>query len=340
MVNKEEVRQIVETLLMKIEAKDQEKGRFLIYDDFDQYDSRISIWAIRQNVRDIKETAVTDLVEFPNIQVKITFAPPSFFIDVLSGEKDVPYWQVATVIRIIRNSEIIFDPKGTLQNWVDQAKHVEWQPEVIELKQKTTETLLNRMRNCIQEDMLADAYIWLLKAAEEAICVPLMKMNAFNIGTATLMLDVLSSVDKDIHEFFSHLLRISTFTPSRLNEARKELELLADHLYTQNIKTDREMWILAAFVSINESELRLNQIGKANQANEETSIVNRLFETAVGELWQAYFLVAQNPRIGVKLDPWVVGSFWRWFGSPEIDEKWLFKQEKLILDIIGKPASN
>ncbi|MHA2075060.1 MAG: hypothetical protein ACW97X_10600 [Candidatus Hodarchaeales archaeon] len=334
MVNREEVRQIIETLLMKIESKDQEKGWFLIHDDFEHYDSRITIWAIRQDVRDIKETAVTDLLDFPNIEVKITYAPPSFFLNVLSGDKDVPYWQVSTVFRLLHNSEIIFDPKGTLQAWVDNAENIEWQPEVIVLKQKTTEVLLSRMRGCLQEDMLADAYVWLLKAAEEAICVPLMKVNAFNVGTTTLMLDTLKSTDYEIYLFFSDLLRISTFTPNRLNDAREELERLADHLFSQNIKTNREMWILAAFVSINESERRLNQNKKAKQAKEKDEIVNRLFETAVGELWQAFFLVAQNPRLEIKLDPWVVGSFWKWFGSTEIDDKWLLDKEKRILEII------
>ncbi len=182
--------------------------------------------------------------------------------------------------------------------------------------------------------MLADAYVWLIKAAEEAICVPLMEMNAFEIGTATLLLDALRDFDEVIYTFFTDLLRIPTFTPEKLENARKELEKLADHLYRKNIKTDREMWILAAFVSINESERRLNQSLEADKSGYDKKVITRLFETAIGELWQGYFLVAQNPRFEVKLDPWVVSSFWRWFGFSELDENWLLVQEKQVREML------
>jgi len=130
MINKKELRRIIEVLLTKIEAKDQEIGRLLVHDDFEQYDSRITIWAIRGNVRDLKETAVTGLTDFSTIEVKITYAPPSFFLDVLSGRKNVPYWQVATVVRLLQHSDVIYDPKGTIQEWVDQVPNIEWQPEL------------------------------------------------------------------------------------------------------------------------------------------------------------------------------------------------------------------
>ena len=67
---------------------------------------------------------------------------------------------------------------------------------------------------------------------------------------------------------------------------------------------------------------------------ESQSLSSRLFETAVAELWNAYFLVAQNPRTSVKLDPWVVGSFWNWFGSEDINEEWLKEKMETILEII------
>jgi hypothetical protein len=315
---------------MKIEAKDQEQGRFLVHDDFEQFDSRIDLWAIRENVRDLKETTITNLVDISeDVEIKVTFAPPSFFLDVIGGRKDVPYWQVATVMRILRHCDIIFDPKGKMQQWVDQAPHIEWDPSLIELKRQTTLLLLDRMRNRIREDMLADAFMWLIKAAEEAICVPLMEANAFKIGTATLLLDILGDFNFDLHTFFANLLRIPSFTPEKLDNARKELETLADHLYKLNVKTDREMWILAAFVSINESERRLEQSKKV-----ETKFTQRLFETAIGELWQGFWLVAQNPKKEVKLDPWVVGSFWNHFGFNELDKEWLFEQEKKVKDLL------
>lgn len=322
----ETINRIIEILLMKIEAKDQEQGRLLVHDDFEQLDSRINVWAIRENVRDLKETRVTGLADIPNdLEIKVTYAPPSFFSDVLGGKNDVPYWQVATVIRILRCSDIIYDPQGKMQQWMDQAPHIEWDPSLIELKRQTAQLLLDRMDIRIKEDMFADAYIWLIKAAEEAICIPLMEANAFKIGTATLLLDVLRDFDDYIYTFFVDLLRIPAFTHEKIENARKELETLADHLYKLNVKTDREMWILAAFVSINESERRLNQCQKA-----ETEFISRLFETAVAELWQGYWLVAQNPRKEVKLDPWVVGSFWNHFGFEDLNEKWLLTQKEKV----------
>ena len=334
MVSSKVTAQVIEALLSKIELKHQELGRFLIHDEFEHLDSRVVLWAVRENVRDLKETTITDLENFSDVEIKVTFAPRTFFEDVLSG-KNVPYWQVATVMRLFKTSEIVYDPKGKLENWLNQAEYVEWLPEVIELKRNTTRMLLERVNNRIHESMTADAYIWLIKAAEEAICVPLMTQNAFELGTASLILDSLKKTNLELYDFYSELIRISHFTPNQLDKARRELELLADKLYQNNIKTDREMWILAAFVSINESELRLKQSLHSKTNKESQSVSSRLYETAVAELWNAYFLVAQNPRASVKLDPWVVGSFWNYFGSEEIDEEWLKEKMEIITEIIS-----
>ena len=237
-------------------------------------------------------------------------------------------------MRIFKTSEIVYDPQGKLEKWLTQAEYVEWLPEVIELKRNTTRMLLERVNNRIHESMTADAYIWLIKAAEEAICVPLMTQNAFELGTATLMLDSLQKTNPELYDFFREIIRITTFTPDYLDKARRELEILADKLYQNNIKTDREMWILAAFVSINESELRLKQSLDSKVNKESPAISSRLFETAVAELWNAYFLVAQNPRTAVKLDPWVVGSFWNWFGSEDINKEWLKEKIEAISEIL------
>ena len=76
---------IIEILLSKIEAKDQELGRLLIHDEFDDLDDRIVIWAIRESIRDLKETTITDLHEIADIgdlEIKVTYSPRSFFEDV------------------------------------------------------------------------------------------------------------------------------------------------------------------------------------------------------------------------------------------------------------------
>ncbi|WP_455142294.1 hypothetical protein [Candidatus Hodarchaeum mangrovi] len=324
-------KRVIEYVLSKIEAKNQEWGRFLVKDSFDTLDLHITFWAVQESARDLKEVALTPMVEQPELELKLTYAPPSFFLEVLDG-RNTPYWQVATVYRVLNNSEIIYDPKGRLKEWVNRINQIKWTPDVIQLKQQTTLSLLQRMEKFIKEDMLADAYIWLIKAAEEAICVPLMKQNSFGLGSAPLLLDTLRDHHNDIFLFFKSLLRIEMFSIEKLQESRRELEKLADRLYLDNIKTDREMWILAAFVALNESEKRLTQSIAAKEY--DINLSTRLFETSIGELWQAYFLVAQNPRTEVKLDPWVVGSFWKWFGYPEINEEWFHQKVSIIKDLI------
>ncbi len=324
-------KRVIEYVLSKIEAKNQEWGRFLVKDSFDTLDLHITFWAVQESARDLKEVALTPMVEQPELELKLTYAPPSFFLEVLDG-RNTPYWQVATVYRVLNNSEIIYDPKGRLKEWVNRINQIKWTPDVIQLKQQTTLSLLQRMEKFIKEDMLADAYIWLIKAAEEAICVPLMKQNSFGLGSAPLLLDTLRDHHNDIFLFFKSLLRIEMFSIEKLEESRRELEKLADRLYLDNIKTDREMWILAAFVALNESEKRLTQSIAAKEY--DINLSTRLFETSIGELWQAYFLVAQNPRTEVKLDPWVVGSFWKWFGYPEINEEWFHQKVSIIKDLI------
>lgn len=328
------INQLIEILLSKIEQKHKELGRFYIHDEFNNMDSRVDLWAIREKIRDLKETTITDLEDFDDVEIKLTYCPRSFFEDVLEGQ-NVPYWQVATVMRILQSSDIVYDPQGKLDDWVSKAKYVQWKPETIELKKKTTMMLLERVKNRIQEDMIADAYIWLIKAAEEAICVPIMEKNAFGIGTAPLLLDSLRNTDINLFDFFRHLICVDKFDPTKLENARKELENLAERLYQKNLKTDREMWILAAFVSLNESEKRLKQSLSTPISDPSSSVSSRLFESSVGELWQAYFLVAQNPRVDIKLDPWVVGSFWNWFGDSKIDASWLERKEEYIKGIIN-----
>ncbi|MFW9778841.1 MAG: hypothetical protein ACFFE8_08305 [Candidatus Heimdallarchaeota archaeon] len=334
MVDKETIRKIVDLLLQKIETKDQEIGRLLVLDPFDKFDDRIDLWAIRKSVLDLKETTVTDLDEIRDIEIKLTFAPPTFFSHVIEG-RDVPYWQIATVSRLLNHGNIVYDPHGQVQEWIDNLPRIEWNPEIVSLKRKTTQMLLERMKNRIREDMLADAYIWLIKSAEEAFCIPLMENKAFNVGTASLMLDTLRRGDQYLYGAFHELLRVSSFNVEKLERARSELERLADHLFQENIKTDREMWILSAFVSINESERRLIQYKRAVKEGSDSQETVALFDTAVGELWQAYFLVAQYPRSKFKLDPYVVSSFWNWFGFEDINEEWLIKQGNEILSMVG-----
>ncbi len=334
MVDQKIITQITELLLARITSEDQEIGRLLVQDKYDFMDSRISYWAIKEKLRDLKETTVTDLENYSHLEIKLTFAPRAFFEDVLIG-KNVPFWQVATVMRLLQSSDIVYDPRGKIDEWKAQADNVSWSSEIIELKKDTTRMLLDRVKNRIQEDMIADALIWLIKAAEEAICVPLMTQNAFILGTAPFLLDSIRNADVTLYDFFHSLLRISQFNPDLLLKARQELELLADRLYQQHLRTDREMWILSAFVSINESERRLNQSLSSKTVDDAMSPSSRLFETAIGELWQAYFLVAQSPRTEVKLDPWVVASFWKWFGGDEINEEWLTEKMGFIRSLVN-----
>ena len=150
MVDPHVITQVIEALLSKIELKHQELGRFLLHDEFEYLDPRIVLWAVRENIRDLKETSITDLDDFSDIEIKLTFGPREFFEDVLSG-KNVPYWQVATVMRIFKTSEIVYDPRGKLDKWLAQAEYVEWQNEVIELQRDTTRMLLKRVNNRIND---------------------------------------------------------------------------------------------------------------------------------------------------------------------------------------------
>lgn len=331
MIKDEIVEAVVNTLLAKIDDKHQEVGRILVHDEFEEFSNQIIMWAIRENIRDLKETTVTNLEEFEDIEIKLTFAHPSFFEEVISGYKDVPFWQVATVKRLLTKCDVVFDPKGIITKWVEKIEFIEWDSKLISLKREVTKSLLKRVKNRLNQDMLADAYVWLIKAAEEALCVPLMKQNTFEIGTATMMLDFIRESESYYYDLFSDLLNMRNLEHEDVEKARKELEILGDHLFQKFTRTRREMWILTAFVSINESERRLNQ-SKMDVTKPDRI---RLFETSIGELWQAYFLIAQTPRTEAKLDPYVVGSFWNTFGSERVTEEWIMEKVEEIESIIG-----
>ena len=98
----------------------------------------------------------------------------------------------------------------------------------------------------------------------------------------------------------------------------------------------REEWILTAFVSINEAERKLLRVLKhAADDNLDMLSWEYLFEDALAELWQAYFVTAQTPwNKEVPLDPWVVGLFWKWFvnETPKYDIGDILDRTKAILE--------
>ena len=99
----------------------------------------------------------------------------------------------------------------------------------------------------IEEEMLADGYMWALKAAEESICIPLMEKNFFALVTPVLLLDTLRQVP-ELYTFYLQILGIDSMTPDLCLIALKELEKLAEHLYYKNINTILGKWVLVSFV--------------------------------------------------------------------------------------------
>ncbi len=305
-------REIIEYLLGKIEKKHREYGRLLLREENIPETNQIVMWAIRDDVREIFETTIV-LDEYPDVEIHITFARPQFFWDVVLGKEEITFWQMATVARVLQTGEIIYDPQSILKDLKQKAQSLKWPPALISHKINTAEKLISRSHYYIREDMLGDAYMWMVKAFEEAICVPLMKENEFRLTGGTFLLEILKKKRPEFYEKYQEILHLDRFTPEKLERARKELEQLGDRLYHMNVNTRREMWILTGFVSINESERRLQQALKAREQKLKAEFVQFLLETAAVELWQAVFSIAQTPKRPVPLDPWLVGFFSNWF---------------------------
>ena len=222
---------------------------------------------------------------------------------------------------------------------VVKSKTLEWTQDKIDLKKNVSKELIKKAQKFIEEDMLADAYMWGIKAVEEAICSQLMKYNAFNVTTPSLLLSSLREYP-ELMRFYLDILGIELFTPDIGYIAIKELENLADHLYQASVGTDREHWILSAFVSINESERKLLKVLK-HASDESLDILGweYIFEDAVVELWQAFFICAQTPwKTDVPLDPWVVGLFWKFHvnETPNFEIDQILERCELILET-GSP---
>ena len=123
-----------------------------------------------------------------------------------------------------------------------------------------------------------------------------MKDGLFNVTTPSLLLDSLRK-SPELLKFYTDLLGIEILTPDLAFLSLKELENLAQHLYHAPSTTkQREEWILTAFVSINEAERKLHRVLK-HAADENLDMLSweSLFEDALAELWQAYFVTAQTP---------------------------------------------
>jgi hypothetical protein len=310
-----------------------EVGRFIFTNEIFKESNSIHFWVIKQNIRQITETTL-DLELFPDYQVNVTFVNPSFFLDVFENIGDIPFWQIATVKRVLVDCKIIYDPQSFIAEMVKKSKTLEWSPEIITLKKNVAEQLLQKAQSFIKQDMLADAYMWGIKAVEEAICSQLMINNAFNVTTPSLLLS--SMRDKPyLMKFYLEILGIDILTPDLTLIALKELENLADHIYHSSIGSDREQWVLAGFVSINEAERKIMKVlEKASDESIDILQWEYIFEDAVVELWQSFFILAQTPwKKDVPLDPWVVGLFWKWHvnENPQYDINQIIDRCQLIL---------
>jgi len=335
----------VNELLGKLSQEEisKEIGRF-IDDDPLQEDDELRIWVIRINERDVNERTV-ELDEFPNVLIHLTFVPPRFFSDVIrhqpkapkldyESELDsIPFWQMATVVRVLGLARPILDPDEFITQHIKAARNISWDPALITEKRAITLELVKKAKHfAFDEDMLADAYIWAIKAAEEAICVLLMEKNLFSITSPPLLLDTLRK-EPILYEFYIQLLNIDLFTHDLALIALKELEKLAEHLYRANETTPRATWILGAFVSVNHAERILTRIYSEAGKIDSLELQYQL-EEAIAELWHSFWLLAQTQHSRtVPLDPWVVGLFWKWFvnqGSDEGLEQILSSVERIL----------
>ncbi len=312
LLDEDTVTQIIELVLSKTEDVHHEIGRFLVEEDLPLRSEGLNMWALRTNVRELMETTFS-LEEFPEADIHVTYAHPTFVTDVIRFKEEVSFWQVSTVLRVFRGATIIYDPDGLIRSFKEAIERMTWPKRFIALKKRVALSLIEKSRHFIAEDMLADAYIWMVKAFEETISVPLMMENQFKLTSSPLLLETLRQANPKYLEWYQDLLQLDTFTPEKIDRARKELELLGDRLYHMYRGTDREMWILTSFVSINQSERRLHQAMNAQELNLDAEFVQSLYETAVVDLWQATFIMAQAPKKMVPLDPWVVGFFYNWF---------------------------
>ncbi|MHA2364909.1 MAG: hypothetical protein ACXAC7_13215 [Candidatus Hodarchaeales archaeon] len=327
MVSKDIEQQISNNLLSALTSKDKEIGRFIFIDKLAS-ESDLHFWAVRHNTRQITEKQL-EIDEFPDIRVYLTLVPPKFFSDLFNDIADVPFWQISYAKRVLTSCKVIFDPEKFLSYYIEKIDNITWSSETIKLKEDVSRLLLKKSQKFVEEDppMIADAYIWSIKAVEEAICAQLMRKNHFNIATPSLLLDTLNH-EPDLKRFYLDLLGVDNLSPDLAVIAIKEFEKLADHLFHASKGTQREMWILTSFVSINEAERKINRvIAKAGEENLDLLLFQSLFEDAIAELWQAFFLAAQTPwRRAVPLDPWVVGLFWKW----HVNEKPKFEINQII----------
>jgi hypothetical protein len=291
---------------------DLEIGRFIEEDPL--LENTLKIWIVKLNERQINERSV-EFEDYPEISIQLTIAPPKFFSDVVRGEAEVPFWQIATVVRSLSLANPFYDPEMFIEQHIDAVKNLNWPKELIEEKKQVTELLLSKAEKYgIDEDMLADGYMWAIKAAEEAICVPLMEKNLFGLATPTLLLDTLR-LDQELFNFYIQILGVDILTPDLALIALKELERLADHLFHANEKTKRSSWILGSFVSINQVERKLSNVFESVGHIDSMELQLR-FEDALAELWHAFWMLAQNPDNSITpLDPWVVGLTWKWLIS-------------------------
>jgi hypothetical protein len=312
---------ILRVLANNAEKDKNEVARFLFTGDIlTEEDDELDVWVVKHHQRSMMETTAK-LEEFPTVSVRITFVRPEFFLDIVNGVEDVPFWQIATAMRLISRCELVYDPQDFVKTMIEKLRHLEWAHSLIKLKHSTAKVLQQKSLKALQEDMTADAYIWAVKGFEEAICVPLMLRNLFSLETPKLLLDSLQSMPELKSQYMS-MLGADQFKPFELEAALKELEKVATHLYhKQPSKSKREMWILAGFVSINTSERLLKRSYQALEANpNDASLVNRYFETAIAEYWQALFLCAQTPNKLVPLDPWIVSIFWKWLARNKSED--------------------
>ncbi|NHJ14093.1 MAG: nucleotidyltransferase domain-containing protein [Candidatus Thorarchaeota archaeon] len=169
------------------------------------------------------EAPVQLVSEHMAVRVDMLFKPAKLVDDILDGKVD-DVLQVAELVEILRNAQVVFDADGSLKNWKKRVADFAWSEDAIEtMKSRVELSLTSALRNAESEDTISAIHD-LRTGLFDLGRVIVMKNNCFSIMKPSEILTEIRLLDPLAYQLFIRTFKLRGLEEDDLMVILQEIE--------------------------------------------------------------------------------------------------------------------
>ncbi|MFX1368928.1 MAG: nucleotidyltransferase domain-containing protein [Promethearchaeota archaeon] len=173
------------------------------------------------------EAPVQLLSEHMQVRVDMLFKTPKMIEDVLDGKIEDAS-QIAEVVALLRNAQVVYDEDGSLKEWQKQAANFAWSDKAIDIvKERAELSLESALRNAEAEDTISAIHD-LRTGLFDLGRVIVMKNNYFSIMKPSEILTEIRLLDPLAYQLFIRTFKLRGLEEDDLMEILGEIEQWID----------------------------------------------------------------------------------------------------------------